>query len=115
MVAISINDFMKSNHDEQYVPLRRSCGSRARRAFLFYCSGGDVRTGRDRRCRGRDPDFVRMAYFADPAKVRRCNERDVCCIRDGSFDFSLPAQQEDIANRDAPKHQVVSDHSDREA
>ncbi|CAG9271763.1 hypothetical protein BCEP4_680062 [Burkholderia cepacia] len=56
-----------------------------------------------------------MAHFADPTKIWRCDERDIYCIRDGPFDLSLSTQQEDIANRDASKHQVVPDHFDREA
>nr|WP_232448365.1 hypothetical protein [Burkholderia ubonensis] len=54
MVVIPINDFVKSNHDEQYIPLRRSFGSHARRAFLFRCGGRGLRTGRNRRCRSCD-------------------------------------------------------------
>ena len=35
MVVFPINDFVKSHHDQQYIPLRRSFGSHTRRAFFF--------------------------------------------------------------------------------
>lgn len=35
MVFFPNNDFVKSHYDEPYIPLRRSFGSHARRAFFF--------------------------------------------------------------------------------